>query len=118
MIDVLDNASGPGEVFPQRILLGWYAVDGADYYLVQEQFAAGWTTRQRIVADGRWYYTFRSRILEDQATHRFRVAPRTDAGLAGIPADYSVFMVRHPDPPSKSYSYNGATRVLTVSIAA
>jgi hypothetical protein len=62
-------------------------------------------------------FTWRSRVLEDGATHRFRVVPVGQNGNDGTEQLFTLLMVRIPDPPAVTYTYNGAGAP-TVTIAA
>jgi hypothetical protein len=63
------------------------------------------------------YFAWESRFLEDSASHRFRVVPVGQNGNEGTSREFLVLMVRIPDPPEVTYTYNG-TPANTVTIAA
>lgn len=119
VFSVLDDPDvAPVNVFPASVVLQWQRpVDLAVLeYLVEEFVAAAWVERARIKAEADlWQYSFRSRALEDVTTHQFRVTPLGVNGNAGTPREYSVFMVRNPDPPAVEYSYDPDTKEITVS---
>ena len=119
-IEVLDDAnSAPQPVFPGRIDLEWAPVTAGaavDYYRVDEYVGAVWTERARVKhVAGAHYYTYRTRLLEDQTTHQFRIVPVGVNGNEGTAATMSFPVVRRPDPPELSMSYNPATRTVTFS---
>lgn len=123
IVDVLEGTGPPEEVYPDRVTLGWYRVDGAQSYRVDEYVDGSWTERARIpdiyARDGEytWYYTWRSRRLEDGQTHQFRVVPEGPGEVAGTAVQLQSLIVRHPDPPAPEYSYDSDTGVLTISEA-
>lgn len=121
LYEVLDDAAAvPGAAYPAYALLAWYASAGAAGYRVEElDLPTGlWTERTSFTDEGGNYYVYRSRYLEDATTHRFRVTPLGANGNAGTPADFVVLMVRVPDAPAASFTYNGAgTPTVTVAAA-
>ena len=66
---------------------------------------------------GRRYFNWRSRVLEDSATHQFRVTPIGANGNNGTAKNFVVLMVRIPDPPRVSYSYSAGSGVVTIAAA-
>jgi hypothetical protein len=66
---------------------------------------------------GRRYFTWLTRVLEDQAQHQFRVTPVGSNGNAGAAKNFAVLMTRIPDPPSVSYSYDAGTGAVTIAAA-
>ena len=116
--EVLDDAgAGPAPGYPNYALLAWYASAGAASYRVEEWVSAAWAGRATLEDDGRGYFTWRSRALEDAATHQFRVTPVGANGNDGTPKSFVVLMVRIPTPPSVDYAYDAGTGAVTISAA-
>jgi len=117
-VEVLDDDDlTPAIAFPGRFDVHWPAVAGAAQYRVEEYVASTWTLRDLVPDDGSAAYTWRSRWLEDDTAHYFRVIPVDSASNEGSVIAFSGLMVRHPDPPEVTYTYDGAIAE-TVTIAA
>lgn len=121
-IQVFDSASDrPADGFPGRAFLEWYdpALYGspiaAAHYEVEEYVGSAWVLRQRIQDDGRGYYYWESRYLEDCTTHQFRVTAIAASGAESPVLEHAVLMVRYPDPPGATYTLDEETGVITVS---
>ena len=121
VIEVLDSASeSPLPSRPGNLTLAWYASAGTpvvDYYRVDEYVAAAWTERVRVQETGAGYYTWRSRFLEDVTEHQFRIVAVGENGNEATAASFTCLMVRHPDVPSVTYSYDKVTDKITVTAA-
>lgn len=120
-IDITEGDDEPARHWPDRLTLGWYRVNGAQSYQIDEYVDDEWITRA-IVPDTyaqhgyyTWYYTWASRRLEDVTEHQFRVVPRGPGEVPGTATSLTALMVRTPDPPDPEYDYDEDTRVLTVS---
>jgi len=116
LLEILDSSTAlPGTAFPGRLTLRWFDVAGVDRYRVQEYVDSSWTTRAEISDDDLEYFTWESRFLEDVTSHQFRVVGIGDNGNTGSITSFTVYVVRHPDPPNVSYSYADGTQKLTIS---
>lgn len=116
--EVLDKAcSIPSLAFPGRATLNWRAQTDATEYRVEEYVSAAWTERQVIPANGSGSYVWQSRWLEDETTHQFRVVPVNSAGNDGTPLAFSMLLVRIPDVPRVTYTYNATTDKVTIAAA-
>ena len=113
--DDADAASGPAH--PGLVRLQWYRVSGVGHYRVDEQVSGVWTGRARLYQDGRGYYHWTSRWLEDVTSHAFRVVAVGVDGNEATAAELAVLMVRWPDPPDVSLSYSADTGKVTISAA-
>lgn len=121
IFDTDPEASGAGgisDAWPGRMHLAWKNVEGATSYRVEEFVASVWTARRTIADDGnKPNFGFISRFLEDVTIHQFRVIPIAANGLEGTARTFSALMVRHPDQPVTTKTYNGSGTP-TVTIAA
>jgi len=104
------------ETYPGRVLIQWFEVTGADYYLI-EQNDGGWTTLAQVGESGRGNYQYETGFLADVTSHQFRVTPYDSAGNAGTAAVLSVLIVRNPSPPDVTYTYSSGTGLVTVAAA-
>jgi len=117
LFEVLDDAdAAPGLAYPSRLTIGWLAVDGADHYLVEELVAGVWTQRASIAAEGHGAFAWRTRVLEDSVTHRFRVAAIGVDGNRGTATAVTALMVRHPDPDAVAYTYSASAHTLALGV--
>jgi len=117
VLEVVDDGAAASQAFPGRLRLQWGREDDTDHYLIEEVVDAAWTERARVRDDGRQYFHWLTRWLEDSTSHQFRVTPIGTNGNAGTAVAFTCLMVRHPDPPDVSMSYDEGTGDLTVSAA-
>ncbi len=117
-VDVFDDAlSTPSFGVNGRITVGWQPVSGAVSYRVKELVGAAWTERMSITSDGRPWYSYQSRFLEDVTTHQFRVYAVSAAGNDSSAVELDVLMVRCPDAPKVTGTYNTTTDKITITAA-
>lgn len=119
--EVLDSPSEtPEPAYPSRAWLAWYAdaVDPAYRYRVDEYVDSEWVQVGAVLPQlGQTYFTWLSRVLEDETTHQFRVVPVAFNGEDGLPLLITVPVVRRPDPPTWTGAYDSGTGNLTVTVA-
>jgi hypothetical protein len=116
MFSVFDDAADtPGDQYPGKATISWQRIEGTKRYIVQEYVAAAWTNRGVIEDDGRSYYEFESRWLEDATEHEFRVLAEANNGVQSLGAQTKFKMRRVPDIPDVDYSYSSVTAKITVS---
>lgn len=114
LIEILDDPdASPMQVFPGKARLGWFFVEGTDYYRVDEYINETWVERRRL-PENNGYLQWESRFLEDGQTHLFHVVPIGINGNEGEAKQFAVLMVRRPDVPDVDYSYNEGTGNVTV----
>ena len=101
--------------------LQWFldesAANNYDYVLVEENIATVWTQRAKIHVSTLAWYTFWSRFLEDDTSHQFRITPYAKDGNAATATAITVHVVRIPDAPSVTITYNAVGRTLTIAAA-
>lgn len=104
---------------PRAAVLQWLKSTGSpDHYRVDEYIDSAWIERIRIKhAADLPYYQFKTRDLEDDTLHQFRVTPVSAGGQDGTARTYSFLMVRRPDAPELSYSYDNETGIVTIAAA-
>lgn len=119
VVEVLDAADDvPSDAHPGILRLGWLPDADAAQYLVQQYDGAAWDTIATLAADASrpwWHYDTPG--LADETTHTWRVLPVDAAGNQGTAVQFVALMVRHPDPPKVTFTYDGAGPG-TVTIAA
>lgn len=114
-----DGWGSDDEHFPGRQTLQVFIDEDSSpayaYLRIDEYVSGSWTERKRLTCDGRGWYTWTSRYLEDVTVHQFRVVPVGENGNEGTPASFAALMVRHPSPPAVSHSYDENTGKVTVT---
>lgn len=112
VVDVLDDGGlgeGPiGTPVGDAALtstIGWWGVDGADYYRVEERTTGEWETKIEIDEDGRGFYSWQSDALEDGATYHWRITAMGTNGNLGVAAEACRLVMRRPDAPRVEYAY-------------
>ena len=115
VIEILDTAAAPTTIYRDRVALWWYAVDDVDYYCVDEYVDAEWVQRARIPEDNRRAYQWITRSLEDVTEHKFRIVAVGINGSESTAREYTLLMVRNPDVPELTYTYDSNTNKLTIS---
>lgn len=117
VLEILDEEkTAPVSTWPMTATIAWLAVDGADYYQVEED-VSGWTVRKRIAAGNLEYYRWESRPLEDVTTHNFRVTAIGTNGNSSTVAALAILAVHNPTKPHVSISYSDSTHKVTISAA-
>ena len=119
-IEILDDPDAtPSAVYPGRVLLTWHpdpANADIENWRVDEYVDGDWTERITTPAT-QWGQEWTSRYLEDNSTHRFRVVPLGANSIEGVAREFSVLMVRLPDLPDVTYSYDDGTGAVTATAA-
>lgn len=106
--EVLDNASSlPSIAFSGHLTLQWYGTSNKEYR-VEKYNGATWDIKETIADDSRGYFTWRSVWLADVTTHTYRIVPVSTSGNDGTVLSLVSLVVRHPDVPSVTITYNGA----------
>ncbi len=121
ILTVMQGMGPPPMPYPARVTLAWYRSDGAHHYRVDQYVDDAWEMVDRIpgaryhwVRHG-WYLTWRSARLHDAAQVRYRVVPEAAQHSPGAAVELETLMVRHPDPPAPTYSYDDETGLVTVA---
>ncbi len=114
--EILDNDNQrPHDAYSGDATLQWRVIEGASSYAVQEFIDSEWTTEQTVTEDGTNNHLFVTRWLEDSQLHQFQVVPIDASGHAGTPITRTIDMVRTPDVPSVSYTFNAMTGTVTIA---
>lgn len=106
-------------VNPPYMLMQWYHAQDAKYYIAQQRQTVGanyqWVTRKPTMFDtGVGYYQFATPVLDDEEDHTWRIIALDDLGHES-PVEFTISVVRNPDTPSISLSYNAGTGNATVA---
>jgi len=115
VVEILDDADAePMQRFPGKARLGWFFVEGVDYYRVDEYIGDAWVERIRM-PDNDGYMKWESRFLEDGQIHLFRITPVGTDDNEGTAKEFSVLIVRRPDSPDVNFSHSTETQKLTIT---
>lgn len=127
-VDVLDStdpsfdpvANAPAG-YPARRILEWTRPPEADVssYLVEQQRAAeAWTALGVVPQRLEWSHRLLTPRLDDLETYTWRVTPYDAAGNAGTAITIGPeLVVRRPDAPGWSLSFDDGAQRITVSAA-
>lgn len=121
-IEVFDSTEtddiAAGEEYTARFIIQWRGYQYADYYTVQKETAPStWTDVDNYIEDGRGYYKFQGSLeSSDYTIPTYRVVMTDKAGATST-TEFSYYIVRHPDPPELTYTYNAGTGLLTIAAA-
>lgn len=104
--------------YPARRTLYWVRTTATDvdFYRVEQKEGAGdWTSIGRVYhSEARWVYSLLTGVLTDLASYQFRVVPVDRAGNDGTPVTLDAeTVVRSPDAPDFTASYDGGTQRIT-----
>ncbi len=118
VFDVIDqDGVAPDAAYPGRVTVAWWGVDGADHYVVREYVGAAWVDRKTFWPTQADYYKWLSARLADSTLHTFRVVAVGADGNESTAAEREVYMVRHPDEPAVTFTYDDQTGNVTVAEA-
>lgn len=115
VLDITDDDSDPEEAYSGTAIFGWNATPATDYYKIEEYFESAWVERAQVVDDDSGYFTWESRFLEDVTIHEFKITPVGDNGNEGTAIEPNIFMVRHPDVPEVTFTYDSGTNKFTIA---
>lgn len=115
-VEVLDDPNQvPLAWYDDRAMLVWEGDADVAKYRIEEFIDAAWTTRQTVENLGEPWFRWRTRRLEDEATHQFRVTPIGLQGAEAEPELFTATMARYPDRPDVTWSYDDGAGELTIA---
>ena len=117
-IEVLDDTSAPGDAYPGRMVLSWDApVEATASYRVDEYVGGVWTQVSLMQpGPGQTHFEYQTGPLADLSAHQYRVVAVDAAGNDGVAKNFAVTMVRRPDPPVATRTWNQITGMMTVAV--
>jgi hypothetical protein len=116
-VEVCDSSSDvPAVAYPGNALLTWQGDTEAAYYLIQQYVGSAWTTVRTVQETGAPFYQYRSAFLDDCTTHQFRVVPVNTSEIQGTPKEFTFLVVRYPDAPSATYTYDSEDNLLSIAV--
>lgn len=116
---IIDVATTPGFapalVRSARMELKWDADPDAEHYNIEQWSGSAWTKIAEQPRGNADQEVYRTAPLGDDALHRFRVKSVKPNQTPSTGTEFSKFVVRAPDPPSVTLSYNDGAGTVTVS---
>jgi len=118
-----DAVAGAPTDYPPTRTIWWTASTDSDvdkYRVEQNKAAAGWETIGTIYHEQtRWEYELETEALDDLTSYQFRVVPVDQAGNDGTALTLAAEkIVRRPDSPDFTISFDEGTTKVTFSAAA
>lgn len=110
IIEVLDTSTAvPSPAFPSYLIFGWNLDLNAAQYLIEQWTGSAYVTIGTINADTtKAWQVYATGILADETTAQWRITPIDAYGNNGTPVVFTDLMVRNPDVPAPTFTYNGA----------
>ena len=117
VLELLDDADEiPNEAHPGEFYLGWENESDAARYKIEEYSGGEWTQRALILnSDERPWITYATGPLADETSHQWRITPVDSAGNEGTLISFTKLMVRYPDPPQVTMTYDSGTAKVTIT---
>jgi len=114
-----DSATIPDEAYSGRFVFNWYNQDTDIVSFEVAIYQSGsYTVLDSIpVSSLEHYYQYKSSYLSNETEYQFRITPIGYNQARGVPVYIAQTMVRLPDPPDASYSYDVGSQILTVEIS-
>ena len=117
IIDVMDDATIPAPSLVPPVMQGLFpSVAGADSYKVEQFIGAVWTFQTNIRQTGKANYRFQTAVLSDAGVAQFRVTAIAGSESA-TPIEGSVKIIRIPDIPNVSATFNPGDNTVTIAAA-
>lgn len=113
-IEVKDDDSEPSAAWPGQVLISWERDAEAVKYYIQKYVGSAWVT-ERIILDGSLYHW--TPYLEDETTYHYRVVPIDENETAGQSREFAIVMVRRPNVPSVTITYDAETHNAIIEAA-
>lgn len=119
VFEILDDSEAvPEPGYPAYSVLSWALDADASAYRIERYNGATWDEVVLLSPDlTTSFQSWQSSTLDDLSTTQYRVLAIDAAGNEGSPTAITVFMVRHPDPPAVSMTFNSGPRTVTIAAA-
>ncbi len=110
-----DDGDNPEESFDSSALLRWAGVDDATGYRVKQYVDAAWVVKGFLLHNSSGVFQFRTAMLADCVTHQFQIVPIDANGKEGEPLELDLEMVRYPDTPTLTATWNEGLGELVIA---
>jgi hypothetical protein len=120
VVEILDDPDEvPKPAFPGAFVLGWETDPDAWKYRIERKVDGTWTEYATLLCDqSKGWQSYSTPVLSDGVVHEWRIVPVDAAGNDGTAVEFTTLMVRYPDVPAVTHTYNGAlTRTVTITAA-
>ena len=117
---VFDSSSNaPDEAFAGRFVFSWYNQDTVIVNFEVAMYQSGsYVVLDTVqVTSLEHYYQYKSAYLNNETEYKFRITPIGLNQARGVPVYITQTLVRRPDPPKASYTYDVGLQSLTVEIS-
>jgi hypothetical protein len=119
IVQVFDQATDvPGPAYPSQIVLCWDETPDTAYYRVERWSGSAWVELTRVEDTHQGAYLWRSEVLADGTAYQYRVTAIGTNGQAGDSLEMHGMLVRHPDPPAVTWTYDPDTGTVEIAAAA
>jgi hypothetical protein len=119
-IEILDDVNAvPAEAYPDFARISWEPVaNAAKYRIDQWDGVSAWDELAVILDTNQNTFVYDTQKIDDVTDYTFRIVPLNSADIEGSPREFNLFMVRRPDRPNVTYTYDNGTAKITATVAA
>ncbi len=117
VLDANDTDDAENIAYPPRLVIQWRQVSDVLSYGVREKVGATWTARATVGENNLGYYRHETPALDDITTADWRVVAIDSLGNESDPLEFDAFVVRNPDPPDITITYDPVNEELDVAAA-
>ncbi len=120
VIEVLDASdTDPPEMlkYPPRLALQWRGVEGAAAYLLYRYEDTAWVHRATVLESGRGYYEHVTDVVDDLSIADWAVYAVSAKDNSSYPVEVSGRIVRNPDPPEVTMTYDKPNSEIDIVVA-
>jgi hypothetical protein len=117
IVDILDSATLPLATLSGRVTIAWDGDTDAKHYRIEELVLSTWTLRQIVAEINEGSYSWKSRWLEDETTHQFRVISVGENDEEANARVFAILIVRNPDPVLPTFKYDESDGTVLVEAA-
>jgi len=110
-----DESETPTENWPDSAVLSWASLPNVAHYLIRQYVGEEWIEVGRVYPNPQGDCRYQSAPLADSTEHRFRCVAVAPNGRESAARDWTILMVRRPDVPALSYTYDDETTTVTIS---
>ena len=118
VIEVFDDAARrPDYAVPSARQLVFGRVPDAARYKVEQFIDGAWELQDVVSESGALFKRRTTGQLADETDTQFRVTPVGTNEVEGTPAAATIRMIRYPDPPNVTFTYNAGPHTVTIAAA-
>lgn len=110
-----DESETPAEQWPDGAVLSWASLPNVAHYRIDQYVDEEWVEVGRVYPNPRGDCRYQSAPLADSTEHRFRCVAVAPNGRESAAREWTILMVRRPDVPALSYTYDDETTTVTIN---